>query len=66
LTRPQRPFKWRAFQQDWRERWQRIEELLKEMEVWLDRRARGRLWDKSQPAILRFPPAEGLASMGRS
>jgi hypothetical protein len=58
LTGPKRILGGLGFQQDWRERWQRIEELLKEIEAWLSRRARSRFWDKTQPAILPFPPAE--------
>lgn len=61
---PKRNLGWMGFQQDWRERWQKIEELLRDIEARLSGRPRGRVWDIGQPAILRFPPAEGMVSMG--
>lgn len=60
-----RPSGWAGFQQDWRKGWLRIEEMLSDIESRLGRRQKGRPWDVSQPAILRFPPAEeGIMSMG--
>jgi hypothetical protein len=61
---PKRSLVWIRFQQDWRERWQKIEDLLRDIEARLNRRFRGRVWDNGQPAILRFPAVEGIVSMG--
>lgn len=57
--------RWAGFQHDWREGWLKIETMLREIELRLGHRQRGRLWDVSQPAILRFPPlGEGAVSIG--
>lgn len=55
---------WKGFQEEWREGWLKIEELLKDIEARLKGRAKRRVWEVGEPAILRFPPAEGVVSMG--
>ncbi len=62
---PKRMLGWAAFQQDWRNGWLRIEEMLRDIDRRLDRSQTRGFWDASHPAILRFPPLEeGVALMG--